>query len=305
MDFDVRRASSLFTSVLIDPVLLTNWENWVYSVGNVIVRVCPDSQRSSSAIQAECEWLNLLDDRGLRVGLPVESVNGRYVEQIEATGVLTNVSAFHVINGISPSLKEVASGNVLGQWACMIAKLHNLSQTANIDSIVKSRMSWFDDPLFAPPSYIAGEDALLVELMRAYDWMSKLPRTTSTYGLIHADCHPRNMLLQQGKLWFIDFDDGQSHWYLYDVAVLGAWMLIETAEGLALDELYREYCKHSVRDTGDLRFFHQLIRVRLLLDYALSCQRRIESSCDDWIARRKRKIRDLLFDCSDIASLSF
>ena len=47
----------------------------------------------------------------------------------------------------------------------------------------------------------------------------KTPRTQQTWGLIHADLRPSNIIRDaDGKLTIIDFDDAGYSWYLYDYA---------------------------------------------------------------------------------------
>ena len=47
-----------------------------------------------------------------------------------------------------------------------------------------------------------------------------MSRDPSVYGLIHADMHPGNILIDDGQLAVIDFDDAAWGWYAYDIAVV-------------------------------------------------------------------------------------
>ena len=44
------------------------------------------------------------------------------------------------------------------------------------------------------------------------------PRTPTDWGLIHADLRPSNLMIDDGVLTVIDFDDCGYSWYLYDFA---------------------------------------------------------------------------------------
>jgi Ser/Thr protein kinase RdoA (MazF antagonist) len=59
---------------------------------------------------------------------------------------------------------------------------------------------------------------------RLYDALARLPRDPLRFGLIHADLHHGNLLVNGERLTVIDFDDAAFGWYLYDLAVsLGAY----------------------------------------------------------------------------------
>jgi Ser/Thr protein kinase RdoA (MazF antagonist) len=49
--------------------------------------------------------------------------------------------------------------------------------------------------------------------------LSSLERSDTTFGLIHADLHPGNVIVRPEGLAVIDFDDAIFGWRLYDVAV--------------------------------------------------------------------------------------
>ena len=49
--------------------------------------------------------------------------------------------------------------------------------------------------------------------------LSALPLGPSVFGMIHADLHPGNLLVRDGDLAIIDFDDAAFGWRMYDIAV--------------------------------------------------------------------------------------
>jgi Ser/Thr protein kinase RdoA (MazF antagonist) len=49
--------------------------------------------------------------------------------------------------------------------------------------------------------------------------MDRYGRDSATYGMIHADLHPGNLLVGDDALTVIDFDDCAFGWHVYDVAV--------------------------------------------------------------------------------------
>ncbi|WP_084127208.1 phosphotransferase enzyme family protein [Demequina sp. NBRC 110054] len=68
-------------------------------------------------------------------------------------------------------------------------------------------------------------------------------RTPDTWGLIHADIRPSNVIVEGDAMTVIDFDDCGDSWFLYDFASALTWMdHLPTAAGMAQDWIagYRE-----------------------------------------------------------------
>src|SRR5660397_237830 len=63
------------------------------------------------------------------------------------------------------------------------------------------------------------EHLLLATAERAaLDALADAPRTAETWGLIHADLRPSNIMIADDTLTVIDFDDCGYSWFLYDFA---------------------------------------------------------------------------------------
>ena len=66
----------------------------------------------------------------------------------------------------------------------------------------------------------SGEQALLARARGAlHAALARLSCGPEDFGMIHADLHPGNLLVDDGALSVIDFDDAAFGWYLYDLAV--------------------------------------------------------------------------------------
>jgi Ser/Thr protein kinase RdoA (MazF antagonist) len=74
---------------------------------------------------------------------------------------------------------------------------------------------FWDHPVFSP----AERTLVIATRDRIRGAMDRLERDPSTYGMIHADLHPGNLLVGGERLTVIDFDDCAFGWHVYDMAV--------------------------------------------------------------------------------------
>jgi Ser/Thr protein kinase RdoA (MazF antagonist) len=96
----------------------------------------------------------------------------------------------------------------------------------------------------------SGERSLFLATRdRLQSALDRFGRDAATYGVIHADLHPDNVLVGGGTLTVIDFDDTAFGWFLYDIAV-ALFHLQRSANFAALrDAFVRGY--RTRRDLGD------------------------------------------------------
>jgi Ser/Thr protein kinase RdoA (MazF antagonist) len=92
----------------------------------------------------------------------------------------------------------------------------------------------------------------LASRLRAYG------RSRGSFGLIHADLHPENIVIHDGTVGVIDFDDAAFGWFVYDLAtaLLECWGTpAYPALRDALVSGYREVRPLASRDEGMLETF--------------------------------------------------
>ncbi|MFI4973637.1 MAG: phosphotransferase enzyme family protein [Caulobacterales bacterium] len=78
----------------------------------------------------------------------------------------------------------------------------------------------FWGPFWEHPVFSPAERRLMIETRdRIRRVMERYGRDPSIYGVIHADLHPGNLLVEGDRLTVIDFDDAGFGWRLYDIAV--------------------------------------------------------------------------------------
>ena len=110
-----------------------------------------------------------------------------------------------------------------------MAQVHN--QTSNwIPPKGFTRRRWHADGLmgteplwgkFWETAELSNEQRKALKSARShvYNQLVELDQTKDNFGLIHADLHARNVLVQGDKLQIIDFDDCGYSWHSYEIAV--------------------------------------------------------------------------------------
>ncbi|MCI1868343.1 phosphotransferase enzyme family protein [Bifidobacterium crudilactis] len=195
-----------------------------------VVRVSqPGYVGGPEAVASEILWLNSLHDvEGVNLINPVPTIRGTFVGTVrDGNGVgWTVISTKFVTGTVLEDMENPAPYyTTIGAWA---AKFHQHSRSWDAPRGFK-RFNWDISDMVGPsPRWGRWENASLSDeeravceqaLWKAMDVVMKTPRTQQTWGLIHADLRPSNIIRDaDGKLTIIDFDDAGYSWYLYDYA---------------------------------------------------------------------------------------
>lgn len=115
-------------------------------------------------------------------------------------------------------------------------------------------------PFWALPQFSRSQRELVhAARTKAQEEVAQLDRGTGTFGLIHADLVPENLLDDGERLWIIDFDDAGLGWFLFDLATPLFFHLGTESYARAHDSLVAGYCTVRTLDAADLE------RLRLFL----------------------------------------
>lgn len=195
-----------------------------------VVRVSqPGYVGGPQAVASEITWLNALHDiDGVSLINPVPTVRGTFVTGIrDKTGTVWTVVSTKFVEGtVLEDLDNPAPYYVtIGRWAAMF---HEQSRRWEPPAGF-TRFNWDLSNMVGPsPRWGRWEDADLdshekelcdAALWKAMDVVIKIPRDKRSWGLIHADLRPSNVIRgTDGQLTVIDFDDSGYSWFLYDYA---------------------------------------------------------------------------------------
>ncbi len=82
-----------------------------------------------------------------------------------------------------------------------------------------------------------------------YERLSRLPKTSESYSMIHADFAPENVLVDGDRVRLIDFDDAGFGWHMFEIATSLYFVREEPAYQAAFDAIIDGYRRY--RDLDD------------------------------------------------------
>ncbi len=194
-----------------------------------VVRVArPGYMTGVVAFESEAAWVRAISrSRLTRVPEPLETMHGGMVAVVEDThGVgWSCVSAAFVAGEVLEDVADpVPYYRAIGRTTAL---LHDHAQSWRPPSWFR-RHSWDVPDMVGPsPRWGRWQDAALDDAGRqlldaaeaaALGALAVVPRTSSDWGLIHADLRPSNIMIDGGELTVIDFDDSGFGWFMYDFA---------------------------------------------------------------------------------------
>ncbi len=204
--------------------LIAARENRVYQANinqqRCALRLHRHGYRSLPEIKAELLWMDMLAGNGIAVPKPVNAADGDCVRLID--GVIVDLLTWVDGEPLSRIPPTTALYYQLGQ---LLAKMHLLADQWNAASglnrpawdLTGPEPTW--DRFWENPQITAQQQSVLKEFRSvAHQAINALPHPD--IGLIHADLVPDNVLISNGQLHPIDFDDGGFGHRVFDVATV-------------------------------------------------------------------------------------
>jgi Ser/Thr protein kinase RdoA (MazF antagonist) len=244
----------------------------------VILRVHRPGYHTVNGIKSELAWMRALQSEG---GVPTpQAIPGRNGEDVQTVGhpslgTPRNCVLFAFIEGEEPQQDHdlIEPFKRLGAVTAQ-THLHSMrwqrpaffERTVwDFDHSIGSKPNW--GPWSEGPDMTPARMPLLQRLVAAMEQrLKRYGQGKDRYGLIHADFRLANLLIHQGDIRVIDFDDCGLGWFLYDAGTAVSFFehkpevpgLIEAwAEG------YRRVRPLSKEDEAELPTFVMLRRMIL------------------------------------------
>lgn len=225
----------------ITPVLVKYRENAVFRVarldgGLAGLRLHRPGYHGEQALRSEMLWLSALHKAGLSVPEPIATIDGDLIVRVDINETLVqHADLLNWLPGkplgesgkpLDHSLQE--QKDLFFQLGASMARLHAVSDEWVLPPDF-SRPAWNSEGLLgdAPvwgrfwdcegltPEQNLELSALRERLAAA---LERLQHRGADYGLIHADLVRENILVHNGTVSLIDFDDAGFGWRMFDIA---------------------------------------------------------------------------------------
>ncbi len=194
-----------------------------------ILRVHRPGYHTDEAIRSELKWLKSLGDHpSIITAQPIPGADGQFIQVLEHPEVPEPRKAvmFTFLNGTEPDPSDIGSFEQLG---AVTAHLHDHTSSWGEGGRL-TRHTWDLESMFFGENPLWGrwQDGVgvtperarllsrLAEQIRLR--LEKFGKTHKNFGLIHSDLRLANLLMHEGKVQVIDFDDCGYSWYIYDLA---------------------------------------------------------------------------------------
>ncbi len=221
------------------PRLIKNRENAVFEVlspqgERAALRLHRPGYQSDNAIRSELVWSNGLADAGMVVPRPIPTRTGDVIAKVPAAGrVASLVSWMEGVplgdGGVPFDWSEDQQADLYFALGEELAKLHRISDDLvfdrnferpclDVDGLLGEHPLW--GQFWKNPALdIKGVELVKQARSRLVQVLQTVPKTDGQFGLIHADALRENVLVQNGTVRLIDFDDGVYGFRLYELGV--------------------------------------------------------------------------------------
>lgn len=243
-----REVVGAFPIEAVQVVPLALGENAVFRVlgqaggADHVLRLHRPGYNTLQELNSERAWTSALNAAGVSAPQGVRARDGRWfvpVRTPDPAGVrLAGLAAWCNGEVLSDVLAGEGAGPTADHYArlgAFVARLHNHAtdwkqppgfarRALDADALVGTSPFW--GPFWESASLTPDERRIATAARdRLFTHLSHMTKSPETFGLIHADLHPGNVLQNGSQLSAIDFDDAAFGWYAFDIAaaVFAAW----------------------------------------------------------------------------------
>lgn len=271
--------------------ILKHRENTVFKVVSnqnqqFALRVHRHGYHSQDSLESEVQWMEALAADGIATPSVVQASDGRQVVTVSLPAVddtlspeTRNCTLLRWIDG-SPfdHLGTVERGVVTElkdryrQLGSLAGRVHNQAQQWHpptnfqrhrwdVDGLLGENPLWgrfWDHPLLSDNQRLLVIKAKIV----LTSLLQQLGTGPEGYGLIHADFLPENILVKDGNLCLIDFDDCGYGWHMFEMATSLFPKISEPYFDALVDEYVAGYRSHRQFSDEHLSIFPAFVLLR-------------------------------------------
>jgi Ser/Thr protein kinase RdoA (MazF antagonist) len=245
---------------------------------NSVLRLTIPQYVDFELIPGEADWINYLADNGVRVPRAIPSEKGNLVEIIEVDDSSCAAVCFEKVEGKPIDFNDSGewNGELFAEYGRTIGKMHALTKRYDPADKSLSRMQWheqdwLDSHLLPAKSPVRRKCEELIQALHT------LPKDRDSYGLIHGDAHPWNVLLHEGKIVLTDFDFCEQSWFASDIAIILFYAVMAPIEGMDrisfgahfMENFVEGYREENSIDALWLERIPSFLRLRMISKYIL------------------------------------
>lgn len=271
----------------LDPVdvsVLSLSENAVCTVElsdgrRLVLRLHRPGYNTIAELDSEVRWVAALADAGVRVPRPIRSLEGPYYVPVDVGSQIRQVGVIEWVDG-SPlgTPLGAADPEIISKYERIgevAAQIRSQSRSWDLPTGF-NRRRWDRDGLvgespvwgrFWEVDALSEEQRVLFSDTRRelVDVLGSLSTAPDRFGLIHADLHLGNLMLDDETLTVIDFDDAGFGWYSHELAVALHPMVGAANLGEAKDALVSGYRRVHPLDEQEVKLIDVFLVVRSLM----------------------------------------
>ncbi len=212
--------------------------NWLVETGSnkYVLRLCRPGYHSTEELLGELLWIQELEKSAdVRMPVVIKNNQGELLTQLSEY----NCTMFSFLEGTT--LRGIDGEELLGylqEIGTITAKLHcQVQQWSGANELI--RFTWNFEDLLGKDARVGDwrnhprlseEERIVYEKSEQIigEKLEQYGKNPDNYGLIHSDFNINNVLVDQGKVQVLDFDDCGFGWFLYDLST----SVLEYDEGI-------------------------------------------------------------------------
>jgi Ser/Thr protein kinase RdoA (MazF antagonist) len=190
-----------------------------------------------AALRSEHLWTRALVQAGIAAPEPLLTLTGENFAQVEvaATGERRWAGLARWVEGellgdvVARETDSAANARHFAHIGAIMAAMHDQAtgwtppagfqrHALDADGLMGPEPFWgpfWDHPILSPTE----RNMMLAWRDRLHAALTRYGKPARTFSLIHADLHPRNVVIDGAHAAIIDFDDAAFGWHQYDIAV--------------------------------------------------------------------------------------
>jgi Ser/Thr protein kinase RdoA (MazF antagonist) len=218
---------------------------------NYILRLTHPKYVDFKQINGEADWVNCLADNGMAVPRMIPSEDGLLVEIITTRDSAFAAVCFEKVEGRQIRFDDQGEWNaeLFQRYGETIGRMHALTKEYEPKDKSLVRIKWHQQDWIAGiDRYLPASESLVRdkhhELVAT---LHSLPKDRDSYGLIHGDAHPWNMLIDKRELILTDFDFCERSWFASEIAIILFYAVMAPTEEMSQESFGRHFLENFLK----------------------------------------------------------